>query len=367
MNYSKEVKARKPLKFSALVLFFIFSIAPSSFASDPSGEEKFNPTETINHHIMDAHDWHLFDLKGEDGEVHPFSISLPVILWDNGLHVFMSSKFHHGTDVVESNGNYYFNAHEHIYKTDAEGTLLKNEAGEITNAHPLDLSITKNVAMLLITALLMLVVFFSVAKGYKKNAGKAPRGVQSFFEPIIIFIRDEIAKTNIGPKYERFLPFLLTVFFFIWFGNLLGLLPGAANLTGNISVTLTLAVLTLFITLFSGRKTYWLHILDPLGKSMPWAGKILLYVILWPVEIIGIFTKPFSLMIRLFANITAGHILILSIISLAFIFQSVTIGVFGAIFATLMNMLELFVAILQAYVFTLLSALYFGQAVEEHH
>ena len=161
--------------------------------------------------------------------------------------------------------------------------------------------------------------------------------------------------------------FQSVLFFFIWFGNLLGLLPGAANMTGNISVTLTLAVMTLVITLFSGRKTYWLHIVDPLGKSMPWAGKILLYIILWPVEIIGIFTKPFSLMIRLFANITAGHILILSIISLAFIFESLSIGVVGALFATVMNMLELFVAVLQAYVFTLLSALYFGQAVEEHH
>ncbi|MEQ9009605.1 MAG: F0F1 ATP synthase subunit A, partial [Ekhidna sp.] len=143
--------------------------------------------------------------------------------------------------------------------------------------------------------------------------------------------------------------------------------PGAANLTGNISVTLVLAGLTLLFTLFSGRQTYWLHIVDPLGKSMPWAGKLLLYIILWPVEIIGIFTKPFSLLVRLFANITAGHILILSILSLVFSTQSLAVGMAGAVFATIMNMLELFVAVLQAYVFTLLSAMYFGQAVEEHH
>lgn len=163
------------------------------------------------------------------------------------------------------------------------------------------------------------------------------------------------------------MPFLLTVFFFIWFGNLLGLLPGAANMTGNIAVTMVLAILTLIITLASGKKIYWLHIVDPLGKSMPWAGKFLLYLILWPVEIISIFTKPFSLMVRLFANITAGHILILSILSLAFIFKSIGIGIVGAAFAMVMMLLELFVAILQAYVFTLLSALYFGQAVERAH
>ena len=236
-----------------------------------------------------------------------------------------------------------------------------------SGGHVLDLSITKNVLFLLFDALILILVFTAVARGYKKNQGRAPKGIQAFFEPIIIFVRDDIAKENIGKKYEKFMPYLLTVFFFIWFGNLLGLLPGAANMTGNISVTLTLAVLTLLFTLFSGRKTYWLHIVDPLGKSMPWLGKFFMYLILWPVEIIGIFTKPFSLMIRLFANITAGHILILSIISLAFVFQSLAVGVVGALFATVMNMLELFVAVLQAYVFTLLSALYFGQAVEEHH
>ncbi|MEM7297058.1 MAG: F0F1 ATP synthase subunit A, partial [Bacteroidota bacterium] len=307
--------------------------------------QRVNEIRKANH-ISDSHVCEIY---------HGLTVHLPVILYseEKGFDVFSSSNFyneHH--EVVPYNG--YVMDHDHI-------TL---ESG----AHVFDISITKNVLFLLIDATILILVFTAVARGYKKNAGKAPKGIQSFFEPIIIFIRDDIAKDNIGEKkYEKFMPYLLTVFFFIWFGNLLGLLPGAANMTGNISVTLTLAVLTLITTLFSGRKTYWLHIVDPLGKSMPWAGKLLLYVILWPVEIIGIFTKPFSLMIRLFANITAGHILILSIISLAFIFQSLTIGVVGALFATVMNMLELFVAVLQAYVFTLLSALYFGQAVEEHH
>lgn len=357
---------RKQLKISALALFFVSVIYLPTCASE-NAEGGFNPSDMINHHISDAHDWHFFDLKDQNGELHPVSMPLPVILWDDGLHVFMSSKFHHGQDVVESNGNFYFNAHEHIYKTDAAGTLEYDTDGNVTNAYPLDLSITKNVAMLLISSTVLLLVFFAVARGYKKNVGKAPSGLQSFFEPIIVYIRDEIAEPNIGPKYERFLPYLLTLFFFIWFGNLLGLLPAAANLTGNIAVTLTLAIGSFLITLFSGRKTYWMHILDPLGGSMGWGAKLPLYLILWPIEIIGIFTKPFSLMIRLFANITAGHIIILSILSLTFITQSLTVGVLSALFASVMNLLELFVALLQAYVFTMLSAMYFGQAVEEHH
>ena len=335
----------------SLFLAIIVVITPSFGFSgggekEGSGEETFNPGEMINHHIADAHSWEIY---------HGLTVHLPVIVYssEKGLDVFSSSNFydeHH--ELVPYNG--YEMHHEHI-------TL---EGG----AHVFDISITKNVLFLFIDALILILIFSAVARGYKKNAGRAPKGIQSFFEPMIIFIRDDIAKANIGEKkYERFMPYLLTVFFFIWFGNLLGLLPGAANMTGNVAVTLTLAVISLLITLFSGRQTYWLHIVDPLGKSMPWAGKILLYLILWPVEIISIFTKPFSLMVRLFANITAGHILILSILSLAFIFKSVGIGIVGATFATAMNLLELYVAILQAYVFTLLSALYFGQAVEEAH
>ena len=329
-----------------ILLLAIPSLTMAGGGSEKGGEdEPFNPGELINHHIADSHVWEIY---------HGFTVYLPVIIYseEKGLDIFSSDRFYNENQEIVPYNEYIMD-HEHI--------SLEN------GGHVFDISITKNVLFLFIDAALLILVFTAVARGYKKNAGRAPKGIQSFFEPIIMFIRDDIARGNIGKKYEKFMPFLLTVFFFIWFGNMLGLLPGAANMTGNISVTLTLAVITLLITLFSGRKTYWLHIVDPLGKSMPWAGKILLYIILWPVEIIGIFTKPFSLMIRLFANITAGHILILSIISLAFIFQSLTIGVVGAIFATVMNMLELFVAVLQAYVFTLLSALYFGQAVEEHH
>ncbi len=350
MEISFGLKNSNVLKIS---LFLVLISIISPFMSVAGGgdkkegeEESFNPGEMINHHIADAHSWEIY---------HGLTIHLPVIVYseENGLDIFSSSNFYDDYHEVKPYNGYILD-HEHI--TLADG------------GHVLDVSITKNVLFMLIDAFLLVLVFGAVARGYKKNAGKSPKGIQSFFEPMIIFIRDDIAKANIGEKkYERFMPFLLTIFFFIWFGNLLGLFPGAANMTGNIAVTMVLAVITLFVTLFSGRKTYWLHIVDPLGKSMPWAGKLLLYLILWPVEIISIFTKPFSLMVRLFANITAGHILILSILSLAFIFKSIGIGVVGAAFATVMMLLELFVAILQAYVFTLLAALYFGQAVEEAH
>jgi len=340
----------KPLKISKFIALIIILHPTISYAGggEGKGEEKesFNPAETISHHISDAHSWEIF---------HGLTVHLPVILYseEKGLDIFSSANFYDDHYHLKPYNGYVMD-HEHIHL----------ESG----GHVLDISITKNVLFLLIDAIILILVFGAVAKGYKKNAGRSPKGIQSFFEPIIIFIRDDVAKSNIGEKnYERFMPYLLTIFFFIWFGNLLGLLPGAANFTGNISVTLVLAVLTLIITIASGKKTYWLHIVDPLGKSMPWAGKIMLYLILLPVEVIGIFTKPFSLMVRLFANITAGHILILSILSLAFVFQSIAVGVVGSLFATVMNMLELFVAVLQAYVFTLLSAMYFGQAVEEHH
>ncbi len=346
MKNNRGIQNPKFLNIRSLIIAVVLLLSTPALAlsGDESGE-KFNPSDMISHHISDAHSWEIF---------HGLTIHLPVIVYsgEKGLDVFSSSNFydeHH--NVVPFNG--YVMEHEHI--------SLEN--GE----HVLDISITKNVLFLFINSGILLLIFFAVVRGYKRNEGQAPRGIQSFFEPIIIYVRDEIVKPNIGPKYEKYLPFLLTLFFFIWFGNLLGLLPAAANLTGNIAVTLTLAVIVLIITLASGGKYYWSHIFDPLGSSMPWIAKIPLYIILWPIEIIGIFTKPFSLMIRLFANITAGHIIILSIISLTFIAQSIAVGIGATLFATVMNMLELFVALLQAYVFTLLSAMYFGQAVEEHH
>ncbi|WP_299452517.1 F0F1 ATP synthase subunit A [uncultured Microscilla sp.] len=347
---------KKTLLLVGLLCLFQFAQAKGG------GDDKFEAkdfSELITHHIADSHGWEFF--KG-------FTIPLPVILYtDKGLDIFMSSaiphgdgkhedikkeghkegaKAHDGAITFEHGGNKYVYAHGHF--------ALAN------GGHVMDFSITKNVASLFVSVALLFFVFFSVSKGYKKRAGKAPRGIQSFFEPIIIFVRDDIAKENIGPKYERFTPYLLTVFFFIWFNNMLGLLPGAANLTGNIAVTLVLSVITFVITTLSANKNYWAHIFTPPVPK-------LLYIILVPIEIIGMFTKPFSLMIRLFANITAGHIIMLSLFGLIFIFQSLAVGVVSTAFATFMNFLELLVAFIQAYVFTLLSASYFSTAVEEHH
>lgn len=346
MNNAQQKSFYRSLKISILAAFFTLAFVDFSFAGEKKEGEAFDPGPMIDHHIKDAHSWEIY---------HGLTIHLPVIIYSGaqGLDIFSSSNFYNEEhEIVPFRG--YVLDHEHISLENGDQVL--------------DFSITKNVFFIFINAAIMLLIFFSVKRGYTKNEGKAPKGIQSFFEPIIIFVRDEIVKPNIGEKkHERFLPYMLTLFFFIWFGNLLGLLPAAANMTGNIAVTLVLSVITLIITLASGKKTYWMHMLDPLGNSMHWIAKVPLYLILIPIELIGIITKPFSLMIRLFANITAGHVIILSILSLTFIAESFGIGIVSALFASVMNLLELFVALLQAYVFTLLSAMYFGQAVEEAH
>ncbi|MES2388703.1 MAG: F0F1 ATP synthase subunit A [Bacteroidota bacterium] len=339
-----------------------------------NAEESFNPAEVIMHHVGDAHEWHYASI----GDNH-LTFPLPVILYseDRGLEVFSSSAFHgenHAKSVVH--GETAENAamlgdidsakamgkhHGHTYHD-----YYVNDHGHIESATGrkfYDFSITKNVAALLLSSVLLVVVFLTIAARYK-NPHQAPKGIQNFFEPIILFIRDSIARPNIGPKYERFMPYLLTVFFFIWFNNMLGLLPGGANLTGNIAVTLVLAVITFIITSLNGNKAYWMHVVNTPG--VPWWLKTVV-PILPIVEVIGLFTKPFSLMVRLFANITAGHIMILALLSMTFIFKSIGVGVVATLFSTAMMVLETFVALLQAYVFTLLSAMYFGTAVAEHH
>jgi len=291
---------------------------------------------------------------------------LPVILWDEGLQVFSSSKLHHGEEVAQVGSNYYKLEHGKIYKTNAQGTINYDETHHATNVAPLDLSITKGVVSMLFIASLMFWLFHSLAKSYAENKG-VPSGIGRFFEPIVLYIRDDIARPNIGEKkYMKYMNFLLTVFFFVWFLNLLGLTPLGVNVTGNIAITFGLALLTFLITNFTGTKDYWLHLFDPLGSSMKWYAKIPLYVILIPIEVLGIFIKPFSLLIRLYANMQAGHIVLMSLIGLMFIFKS-WLGSplsFGLAFA--ISLIELLVALLQAYIFTMLSALYFGFAAEEH-
>ncbi len=315
--------------------------------------------EYINHHLLDSYDFGLFSYTDDNKEVHHIGAPLPIILWDNGLKVFLSSKFHHGETVAEVGGNYYKVYHNKIYKTDAEGTITYDAENHPTNVKPLDFSITKNVVFIFLVGLLMFFVFTRMAKNYQKNA--LPKGVGRLLEPIILYIRDDIAIPNIGEKhYRKYMSYLLTVFFFVWIINLLGLTPLGVNVTNNIAVTLVLALITFILTNVTANKNYWGHIF-----WMPGVPK-LMRIVLAPIELLGLVIKPFSLMIRLYANITAGHIVLMSIIGLMFIFKS-WIGSplsFGLAFA--LSLLELLVAALQAYIFTMLSALYFGSAVEEH-
>ena len=379
----EKMKTLQKLYF-LICLTFLFGTQQTLFAEDNSHaidttaseqhakhEEKFKPGPFIINHILDDHFWHI----GKAGDLH-LSLPLPVIIYSRGtrnpgLHVFMSSNFHHGHDaykgfklIVEEGSKY-------------KGKIVEvDESGNIDESvsQPLDFSITKNVLELFISVFVLCWLFISVAKTYKRREGKAPQGMQSVVEPLIIFIRDDVAKASIGHRYEKYVPYLLTIFFFIFFNNLLGLIPifpGGANLTGNIAITMTLALFTFVITTFSSNKGYWVHIINAPG--VPWWLKFPLP--LMPiVELMGVITKPVVLMIRLFANITAGHIIALGFFSLIFIFGAMNMwagygfSVVSVAFTVFMTLLELLVAFIQAYVFTLLSALYFGMArVEEHH
>lgn len=337
-----------------------FSFAKEETKHDEEGGGlKQEIKEYIDHHLKDTHHFGLFSYKNDQGADTHIGFHLPVILWDNGLQVFSSSKFNYDKAVAENNGNYYKVYHGKVYKTDAEGTINYDEHHHPTNAKPLNFSITKNVFVIFVVCALLFWVFTSMAKSYKKGA--MPTGAARFLEPIILYIRDDIAIPNIGEKhYKKYMSFLLTIFFFIWFVNLLGLTPLGVNVTNNIAVTFALALLTFLITNFTANKSYWGHIF-----WMPGVPK-LMRIVLAPIELLGIFIKPFSLLIRLYANITAGHIVLMSIIGLMFLFKN-WLGSslsFGLAFA--LSLLELLVAALQAYIFTMLSALYFGQAVEEH-
>jgi F-type H+-transporting ATPase subunit a len=369
-----EVKVNRLIVVFALFLAF-FTVPSAAFAqidslqttesthAETKAEKKFDIGKFALHHIADSHSWHVI------GDVY---INLPVILYTkDGLVNFSSGDFHHddeATVVVERKGQRFVKLHEKIYYAsdvaNAHGQYVDlDEKHHALNARPLDLSITKNVCTLLLSVVILLVVFLNVAAGYRKRKGKSPKGLQSWLEPVILFVRDDIAKPNLGHKYERFMPYLLTVFFFIWFNNMLGLvpfLPGGANLTGNIAVTMILALATFLITVFNGNKYYWKHIFMP---DVPWW----MYVVMVPVELFGIFTKPIALMIRLFANITAGHILVLSLICLVFVFNSIYIAPVSIAFAVFIGAIELLVAFIQAFIFTILSALFIGMAIEEHH
>ena len=325
--------------------------------------EGFDPATFIFDHILDSYEWHILTYN----DFH-LSIPLPVIMFSErtGLNVFMFSKFHHGHS--DYNGFRFETGGEN------RGKIVEILADGSKALPALDLSFTKNVFAILVSLVLMLWIFLSVAKSYKKREGQAPTGIQNLVEPIIIFIRDDIAKPSIGEKkHEKFLPYLLTIFFFIWISSLMGLIPifpGGANVTGNITVTMVLALFTFGKITINANRNYWIHIINAPG--VPWWVKV--PIPLMPIiEIIGMFTKPFVLMIRLFANMAAGHIIVIGFFSLIFIFGQMQaalgygISLISLLFTIFMTMLELLVALIQAYVFTLLSALYFGMATEEHH
>jgi F-type H+-transporting ATPase subunit a len=344
---SLSVSLKNITKLVFLNIIFVVTFVFPSFSEEKSPEEKFNPSEMIMHHIGDAYDWHFATIGG-----HHYSLPLPIILYspEKGLSVFSSSKLashgEHG-EAPEYMG-YRFDHHGHLESTDGSKFY--------------DFSITKNAASIMLGGLIILIVFLTVAKSFKKNEGKAPTGIQSFMEPLILFIRDDVAVPNMGEKKAgKYLPLLLTIFFFIWINNILGLFPSGANASGNIAFTMTMAVIVALVTNFSGNRHYWTHILWTPGVPLP------LRIIMLPVELIGVITKPFALMIRLFANITAGHIIILSLFSFIFIFESLAVGIPAGAFAIAMMFMELFVAALQAYIFTMLSALFIGTAIEDHH
>jgi F-type H+-transporting ATPase subunit a len=376
------------VKFSALRIF-TFTLISSTiltfgglFAQHESpemhekiAEEEFNASKMIMHHVSDAHEIHFF---GEDKDGSSVAIYLPVILkTEEGWDVFSSSNFYHNyKSITDHHGEVheyytyknYILFHEHIYYANAEGGL-DLEHGHATNVAPFDLSITKNVAGIFIAILLLVLILRAVLKGYRKNEGHAPKGLQAVLEPLILFVRDDVAVPAFGgdkARAERFTPFLLTTFFFIWIANLMGLVPfiGGFNITGTIAVTLVLAAIVFVITTINGNKGYWTHILWPPGVP------IFVKFILVPIELASIFIKPTVLMVRLTANIMAGHIIILAFVSLILIFgaQSAvvgySVGVGSTLFMVFMYFIELLVAFLQAYVFTLLAAIYFGDATQ---
>ena len=341
----KNNRMRHPL-FSIL-FFAFFTGAYGQSHTEPSPPTQLPSQDNVDiakvafEHVLDSHYWHFW------GEGHQaVSIPLPCIVYSNikGLLFFSASVFEHGTKSYQG---------------------LKLEENHIVSENPnekiYDFSITKNVLQLFISALVLIIVFTSVAKSYRKTGvHSAPKGLQSFLEPLVLFIRDEVVRENIPHTHaDKYAPFLLTLFFLILLNNLFGLIPISANVTGNIAFTFTLAFIVFLVVNLKANKYYWKHILMP-------PAPIALWPILIPIEIIGIFTKPFALMIRLFANITAGHIIIISLVGLIFLFKSILVAPVSVAFGVFIDLLETFVAFLQAYIFTLLSSIYIGSAVETH-
>ncbi len=371
--------AQKTIKFLTIAMVAFFTATTFASGTDKKHDDqndggRVNTKEEVEayilHHIKDSHDFSLFSYTGDNGERHHFGFPLPIILWTSeGLVTFMSSEFHHNDDghvIVEKKGLKFAKVHSKIYELDESASSINfDETHHPTNAHKvLDFSITKSVVGILFIGLLLLFWFSRLAKQYKTK--KVPTGFARVLEPLVIYVRDEIAKPNIGEKhYRRFTGYLLTVFFFIWVLNLLGLTPFGFNVTGQLAVTACLAIFTLVIYTVSGTKGYWMHMVWMPGVP------VLIRPVLAIIELAGaLLIKPFSLLVRLFANISAGHIVVMSLIAIMFTLKE-SLGVVGAtglslVLSFFITLIEVLVAFLQAYIFTMLSALFIGMAVEDH-
>lgn len=371
--------AQKTIKFLTIAMVAYFTATTFASGTDKKHDDqndggRVNTKEEVEayilHHIKDSHDFSLFSYTGDNGERHHFGFPLPIIIWTSeGLVTFMSSEFHHNDDghvIIEKKGLKFAKVHSKIYELDESASSISfDETHHPTNVHKvLDFSITKSVVGILFIGLLLLFWFSRLAKQYKTK--KVPTGFARVLEPLVIYVRDEIAKPNIGEKhYRRFTGYLLTVFFFIWVLNLLGLTPFGFNVTGQLAVTACLAIFTLVIYTVSGTKGYWMHMVWMPGVP------VLIRPVLAIIELAGaLLIKPFSLLVRLFANISAGHIVVMSLIAIMFTLKE-SLGVVGAtglslVLSFFITLIEVLVAFLQAYIFTMLSALFIGMAVEDH-
>ena len=360
--------ALRSIKFKVLVLFTFLSMlsitatyaenlpeqAGKTIEKEAAGKESaFDPAKLIMEHILDAHEFHFFTI----GETE-IAIPLPIIVYskERGLAVFSFGNFHHGHEVYNR------------YKSEEGKIVAVDATGKIEESIKLyDFSLTRNVVQMLIAALLLMFVMIGVANKYKKNGvNVAPSGFQNAVEPVIALIRDDVGKTNLGKDYERYMPYLLTVFFFILINNLIGLIPGTANVTGNIAFTIVLGIISFLVNLFSTNKHFWKHIFWP---PVPHFVK----PIMVPVEFLGIFTKPFALIVRLFANMVAGHIVITCFIMLIFIFGGLSktagwgFAPISLAFTIFIYFIEILVAFIQAFIFTNLTAVFIGQSREGAH
>ena len=358
---SKGVKSLLVAAFSLICMFFSSPAKSQGQDAEKTEEKKggFDANEVIFAHVLDAHQYHFLSYKGSDNKEYQVIIPLPVILYSpqRGLSAFMSSRFEEGTVAYEG------------YKIEKDKIAAVTPDGSVdTSVKVYDISLSRNVVQMLLALTFLVVVLIRIANKYKSGIGttKAPTGFQGAMEPVITFIRDEVAKPNLGDSYQKYLPYLLTIFFFILINTILGLIPGSANVTGNIAFTLVLGVISFIVISFSANGHYWSHIINP---PVPLGVK----VIMIPVEILSVFTKPFALIIRLFANMLAGHIIIICLISLIFIFGALNKYIgwgFSPIsigFSVFIYLIEILVAFIQAFIFTNLTAVFIGQAIEKPH